>query len=79
MYNQPYAVTDGDADAKMKATHEAPLGVFGIRDVEVKNYRDTGCEGKLTGYGILTGYVTFRPKINGIRDTRTPTVKRSRN
>lgn len=44
-----------------------------IRDVVVKSYSDTGyVRGKLTEYGILIGYVTFRPKGNGIRDTWTP-------
>ena len=33
---------------------EALLGVIGIRDIWVKNYRDTGYLGKkLKGYGIL--------------------------
>ena len=46
---------------------EALLGVFGIRDIHGKNYRDTGyLRKKLLGYGILrssfkdTGY---SPKI----------------
>ena len=34
--------------------HEALLGVIGIRDIWVKNYRDTGyLGGKLKGYGIF--------------------------
>ena len=34
--------------------NEALLGVIGIRDVWVKNYRDTGyLGGKLKGYGIF--------------------------
>ena len=33
---------------------EALLGVIGIRDIWVKNYRDTGyLGGKLKGYGIF--------------------------
>ena len=33
---------------------EAPLGVIGIRNIWVKNYKDTGyLGGKLRGYGIL--------------------------
>ena len=43
--------------------NEAPLGVFGIRDIRGKNYRDTGyLRKKLLGYRILrssfrdTGY-----------------------
>ena len=35
-------------------TNEALLGVIGIRDIWVKNYRDTGyLGGKLKGYGIF--------------------------
>ena len=47
----------------LKQTTEAPLGVFGIRDIRGKNYRDTGyLRKKLLGYRILrssfrdTGY-----------------------
>ena len=38
------------------------IGVLGIRDIKVKNYRDTGyLGGKLKGYGI------FRKEIPGYR------------
>ena len=37
-----------------RGTIEALLGVIGIRDIWVKNYRDTGyLGGKLKGYGIF--------------------------
>ena len=40
---------------------EALLGVIGIRDIWVKNYRDTGYLGKkLKGYGI------FKKKDSGM-------------
>ena len=39
---------------KVEVIHEALLGVIGIRDIWVKNYRDTGyLGGKLKGYGIF--------------------------
>ena len=46
-----------------RGAYEAPLGVFGIRDIRVKNYQDTGyLRKRLLGYRILrssfrdTGY-----------------------
>ena len=45
---------------------EALLGVIGIRDILVKNYRDTGYLGeRLTGYGIFKkGFPGYRkPKL----------------
>ena len=57
---------------------EALLGVIGIRDIWVKNYRDTGyLGGKLKGYGIFLKrfwdieVIIFQKnqiRINGIRD-----------
>ena len=48
---------------RISKINEAPLGVFGIRDIRGKNYRDTGyLRKKLLGYRILrssfrdTGY-----------------------
>ena len=38
----------------LRTDNEALLGVIGIRDIWVKNYRDTGyLGGKLKGYGIF--------------------------
>ena len=40
--------------AKENLNNEALLGVIGIRDIWVNNYRDTGyLGGKLKGYGIF--------------------------
>ena len=52
-----------DKQSQVFARFEAPLGVFGMRDIFEKNYRDTGyLRKKLLGYRILrssfrdTGY-----------------------
>ena len=40
--------------SQVTGNNEALLGVIGIRDIWVKNYRDTGyLGGKLKGYGIF--------------------------
>ena len=44
----------GDLGYFVESRNEALLGVIGIRDIWVKNYRDTGyLGGKLKGYGIF--------------------------
>ena len=44
----------GSVKYRSHSTGEALLGVIGIRDIWVKNYRDTGyLGGKLKGYGIF--------------------------